>query len=426
MGPPVDLWLHPKLAGLFAALDHEGISWCVLRGERDLLVPAGDVDLLVERRDFSRMRDVAEGLGFTRVPAWGYGSHAFFLTYEPSDDMWIKLDVVTELAFGPGFSLATGAETGCLARRRHVRGVPVLKEGDAFWALLLHRLLDKRGEPEPRDTDRLRELLPRAMEEGPLVRFVASVCPAGWSTERIVGEVEGGHWTSLSRFAPRLATTWRLRRRAIVRRRIVAHRLSRWSGKWLGISRRRGLGVALLGPDGAGKSTLAAGIERSFHFSTRYVYMGLYQNVATRPARMGVPGLGLASALATQWARWLRGAYHRRRGRLVLFDRYSYDALLPGRRGQSRRIKARRWLLAHACPPPDLVVVLDAPGEVLFARKGEHDVAILEREREAYRALLPRLPRAVAVDTARDPEQVLPEVTAAIWRGYVRRWRRRK
>jgi thymidylate kinase len=409
--------LHPTLAALFAALDREGVGWCVLRGETDLLAPAGDVDLLVASEDLPRMQKGAEALGFARLPAWGYGSHAFFLTYDASRDLWIKLDVVTELAFGPGFSLATGVETECLGRRRRARGIPLLLDADAFWALLLHELLDKEGAVAPGAAARLDELALGPVSDGPLARFVESVCPPGWSAERIVAEVERGDWAALAGLAPRLAAAWRRRRGTDVRRRTIANGFWRWAGKGLRLSRRRGLGVALLGPDGAGKSTLAAELERSSYFPVRSVYMGLYQQPLR--SRVGLPG-----RLGTQWARWLEGAYHRRRGRLVLFDRYSYEALVPNRFRHSRRGRARRWLLGHSCPPPDLVVLLDAPGELLYARKGEHDVALLETQRAAYRALVARLPRAVVVDASRDVEAVRPEVTAAIWGEYVRRWNR--
>jgi thymidylate kinase len=416
--------LHPELAVLFGAFDREGLSWCVLRGETELIAPAGDVDLLVADGDRPRMGRIAQDLGFARVPAWGYGSHAFFLKYEESGGIWIKLDVVTELAFGPGFSLATGAEMDCLAQRQRVQGIPVPADADAFWALLLHRLLDKKGAVGARDAHRLAELAGAVGGDGPLVRFVDSVCPPGWSAERMVGEVERGNWNGLAQLAPSLVAVWRQRRRTDVSRRMIANSLRGWLGKWLGLSRRRGLGVALLGPDGAGKSTLASEIERSFYFPVRSVYMGLYQNHSERRGGMGIPGVRLAAHLATQGTRWVRGAYYRRRGRLVLFDRYSYDAMLPARNPQSRRIRLHRWLLARSCPPPDLVVLLDAPGEVLYARKGEHNTALLERQREAYRALVSRLPNAFVVDASRDPGRIRAEVTAVIWREYVRRWNR--
>jgi thymidylate kinase len=411
---------------LFGAFDRQQIKWCVLRGEADLLAPADDVDVLVAPGDLPRMRWVARGLGFARVPAWGYGSHTFLLTYDATSDFWIKLDVVTELAFGPLFSLATGAEAGCLTRRQYVGGIPLLADSDAFWALLLHVLLDKRGAAKARDATRLAELAPSADKAGSLARLVDSACPVGWSAHRILVEVRRGDWTTLTHFAPRLAAGWSQQRRTWVRRRMIFGRFWRWSGKWLVLSRRRGLGVALLGPDGSGKSTLTAGIEKSFYFPVRSMYMGPYQDSSRQLATLGIPGLGLAHRISGQWARWLKAAYQQRRGRLFLFDRYSYDALLPARRGQSGRIRAHRWLLAHSCPPPDLVVLLDAPGELLYARKGELSVALLEREREAYCALLPRLRRPFVVDASRDAERVRKEVTGIIWHEYARRWSRRE
>ena len=57
------------------------------------------------------------------------------------------------------------------------------------------------------------------------------------------------------------------------------------------------------------------------------IYMGLYQAAAQR-RRSPVPGLGLRRP-ARPRSRWLAGLWHRLRGRLVLFDRYTYDARLP-------------------------------------------------------------------------------------------------
>lgn len=414
--------VHPRLAALAAALDHEGARWCLLRGETDLLAPAGDVDLLVHPEDFARLRRLAVGLGFAPLPAWGYGSHAFFLTYDASGDLWLKLDVVTELAFGPAFSLATGAEREVLTRRRYVNGVPVPAPDDAFWALLLHELLDKQGPVGRDEAARLAELAREGGEEGPLARLVQRLCPPEWSAEGISSAVERGDWASLAGLAPRLAAAWRRHASADVRTRLFAAALARRTRKWLRFGRRRGLGVALLGPDGAGKSTVATEVGRSFYFPVRSVYMGLYQRPPGPVPARAAPRGGLPRRLARQWGRWLEGAYHRRRGRLVLFDRYSYEALVPGRNRPSTRGRVRRWLLGHSCPPPDLVVLLDAPAELLYARKGEHDVALLERQREAYRALVTRLPRTAVVDGSRDVDVVRRDVIGAIWNEYARRW----
>ena len=134
---------------------------------------------------------------------------------------------------------------------------------------------------------------------------------------------------------------------------------------------RKGLTVALLGPDGVGKSTLLAGIAASYPVPVRQIYMGMWQGV-------GGPGYTRLHAVAAilkrpfrVWWRVAQGAVHAARGRVVVFDRYTYDALLPIT-GSWRSLKRPYfWVLAHLAPRPDLVLVLDLPGEVAFARKGE-------------------------------------------------------
>jgi hypothetical protein len=71
-----------------------------------------------------------------------------------------------------------------------------------------------------------------------------------------------------------------------------------------------------------------------------------------------------------------------------------------------------------------VLVVLDAPAEVLLARKGEHDVPALEAQRERYRALAERL-GGVLVDAGRDADTVRRDVTALVWRRWTLRWRDR-
>jgi len=175
----------------------------------------------------------------------------------------------------------------------------------------------------------------------------------------------------------------------------------------------------LVGPDGAGKSSLAAALARSFPLAVRTVYM----SPAMTPRRGPSPrGVRLALRIGAQLSRWCRAQALRLRGRLVLFDRYAYDALLPARWPLGPRGRLRRWLLGHACPAPQLLVVLDAPGELLHARTGEHDPAVLEAERRAYLRLARRRARAIVVDATREPDRVRRDVTAAIWAAYRSRW----
>jgi thymidylate kinase len=177
--------------------------------------------------------------------------------------------------------------------------------------------------------------------------------------------------------------------------------------------RRRGLTVALLGPDGVGKSTLVAGLAAASPVPVRTVYMGMWQG-ADRP---GYTRLDAVLAIVVRpfrvWARVLRAAVYVARGHLVVFDRYTYDALLPIT-GSLRWLKRPYfWVLAHLAPRPDLVLVLDLPGEVAFARKGEFSPEGLEAVRQGFLALAPRV-GAEVVDASAPPEQVRADVLARI------------
>jgi thymidylate kinase len=398
------------------ALDRAGVRWCLLRGAEGPDVPGGDVDLLVARDDAARFTGAIAPLGFARLPAWGYGSHRFHLGYDAATDRWLKLDVVTELAFGPWFSLPTPAGAHCLSRRRRRGSAMVLDDGDAFWSLLLHRLLDK-GSVGAAAARLARLARTPGCAESPLAHEVERIAPDSCTPALLLDAVRRAAWTELEAPGPALAAAWRRRHRVASLRRRAIGRLARSAGPFL--RSRRGMTVALVGPDGAGKSSSAAALARSFPLAARTVYM----SPAMPPRRGPAPrGAGLALRIGAQLARWCRGQALRLRGRLVLFDRYAYDALLPARWPLGPRGRLRRWLLGHACPAPQLIVVLDAPGELLHARTGEHDPAVLEAERRAYLHLARGRARAIVIDATREPDRVRRDVTAAIWAAYRARW----
>jgi thymidylate kinase len=59
-------------------------------------------------------------------------------------------------------------------------------------------------------------------------------------------------------------------------------------------------------------------------------------------------------------------------------------------------------------------VYLDAPGEVLLARKGEGSVEALERRRDEYRAIAPLVPDFVEIDATQSVDDVAIQVADAI------------
>jgi thymidylate kinase len=186
----------------------------------------------------------------------------------------------------------------------------------------------------------------------------------------------------------------------------------------------------VVGPDGAGKTTLVSALPGVLGGDTLVVYMGVNRDSRThalpsmRWAQRRVPAVAPARLrrlltrvhlLLDQAYRVGVGARARRRGRIVIFDRYVYDAevdaAVEGRDRREQRLL--RWI-RRRFPAPDLVLVLDAPGEVLFTRKGEHDVERLECLRGAYAVIAGDVPASTLIDVRQDATAVLSDAVAAI------------
>ena len=412
--------LHPVLEIVFRAFEEADIRWCLLRIPASWTAPEGDVDLLIDPVHMENVREILQALEFVPLPAGIRSFHTHFLRYHRPTDCWIWLDIVTALAFGPFSMLQTRAEAACLARRQRHEAGAVLAPEDAFWALLLHCLLDKGG-IAPHHRIRLRELVEAACTDGPLAQVVAASCPPGWTLERMVECVSLGDWATVEPLAPSLTTTWLRRHSITVLQTLLQQGLWR-ADRLVKRFRRRGLSVALLGPDGAGKSTLAAAIQNSFIFPVRIVYMGLTGGFLPHVARLRVPGLVLLGRLLVFWSRYFIAQYHTMCGRLVVFDRYIYDAAVPHPERLTWLRRASRWVDGHACPGPDLVFVLNAPGEVMYERKRSYSPEQLEDWRRHYLALPQRIPQLAIVDTTQPQDAVRTEVVHRIWQQYAARW----
>jgi hypothetical protein len=147
----------------------------------------------------------------------------------------------------------------------------------------------------------------------------------------------------------------------------------------------------------------------------RTVYMGLWQKSKWDGRLSAVPGGRLLQRTIRIVRSNLSVRRHQLRGRLVLLDRFAQDALLPGGVDTSRGGRLNQWLSLRLSPRTDLHLLLDATGEVMFARKGEHTPELLEERRQAYLRLVPELGATAVLDAARPADEVAGSALAAIW-----------
>ncbi len=244
----------------------------------------------------------------------------------------------------------------------------------------------------------------------------------GDASRLISAAAASGTWDRVREVLPGL-------RRELVRPETIAE-LGGFVRCWLKDGRRRirrwreptGAHVVLLGPDGAGKSSVVAATRSALMPAFWRVAPGHWAPGVFRRARGGStvaaphsrpPRSRLGSlAKAAYWLLDYGLGYYLKirpalaRSTLVLFDRYMLDALVDPRRyryGGPRWALDLVWLLT---PKPDLIILLDAPAEVVRARKQELSVEEIERQRQAYRALVQRLPNGHIVDAARPLDQV--------------------
>ena len=213
----------------------------------------------------------------------------------------------------------------------------------------------------------------------------------------------------------------------------------------------RGLSVALVGPDGAGKSTIAREVARRLPLPAGYLYMGVNLEashvmlpttrlaLALKHRRGGgsdmtarhVAGQGrgplttarslvrIVNWMAEETYRQILAARIRRRGAIAVLDRdffcdYYGSTIAEPSTGRPIDVRLHGFVLRRWYRRPDLTILLDAPADVLLARKGQDTIEGLERRRQEYLSLAAVLPAFRTVDATRPLDDVTDEVVACV------------
>lgn len=238
--------------------------------------------------------------------------------------------------------------------------------------------------------------------------------------------------------------------------------------------------VSLIGPDGVGKTTIAKEMEASFPLPVKYLYMGINagssnymlpttrwwknRNIKRKASEGATKGkdaktqssndlsinlarhrklaggqrlithgrkvvmsirksLGFINRILEEGYRQLIAYSYARRGYIVIFDRhftydyYHYDLQSQNRDWSSTR-KMHGFFVKHMFPKPDLVICLDAPGEVVFQRKGEFSPEVLESKRAQYLRLKTVVKNFIVVNADRKLKLVVQDVSDLIYQFY--------
>jgi thymidylate kinase len=188
------------------------------------------------------------------------------------------------------------------------------------------------------------------------------------------------------------------------------------------------LKIVILGPDGAGKSSVIHEVMDKLNRGDRVVKMRHLKPRLAFPQHV-VPGAividphskpprsaltSLAKIFVWLMEEWYVNLLQDKKETLLICDRYYHDLLVDPKR---YRYGGPRWaarMIGALMPRPDLWMLLDAPTEVLRERKQEVPPEETTRQRQAYLAFVRSQRNHVIIDASQSLHKVISDVENAI------------
>jgi len=133
-----------------------------------------------------------------------------------------------------------------------------------------------------------------------------------------------------------------------------------------------------------------------------------------KPPRSAV--LSLAKILVWLMEEWYASLFKDSNEQLLICDRYYHDLLVDPKRYRYGGPMWVAWLVGKLMPQPKLWVLLDAPAEVLQARKQEVPAKETARQRQAYLKFVRKQREHVIVEASQSLDSVIADVEYAITR----------
>lgn len=430
----------------FKALDEASILWAVAHGWEGLPTYARhDVDLIIPKRQLKQtvaiLKSMAQETGWINYCHFKASNlHSYWILLPGEEISYFQVDIFTESSLRgiPFFSTKEPLKK----RWRNDAGIWCMPYSYSGASVLIKELVaNSKLEREARHRQVSDGLL---KDRGNFISLLSEAFNGDRALiDEIVTAIERKDWDSLASLSPR------------IRKRVMRVRFSNLWGIVVYVSDNIRLRmfpflrpfVALVGPDGCGKTTIADAIVKHFdhrplcglmrihsHFPNalrlRDIYravMGLFGKKIefAKEPEPGTKGMGMLPPLgkARSMLYVLYYGISLALGRISLFrwrtfsglllaDRYYYDYYYM--RGHMNCPKWWKDLVGWIVPKPDMVFVLERPAEDIYRQKPELDVEEIKRQQQSIRVCLGNDRRVRFIDASKGIEQTIGLVNREI------------
>ena len=444
---------HPEvietfLTPFFKALDNANVEWAVAHGWEGLPTYARhDVDLIIPKRQLKRsvviLKRVAQETGWINYCHFKASNlHSYWILLPGEEISYFQIDIFTESSLRgiPFFSTK-----GSLKKRwRNDAGIWCMPYSYSGASVLIKELVaNSRLEREARH---------RQVSDGiekDKENFISLLLEAFNGDKELVDEtvvvIEGKDWDALARLSSR------------IRKRVMRVRPSNLWGIGVYVFDNIRLRVfpflrpfvALVGPDGCGKTTIADAITEYFDHRPLCGLMRIHSNFPNairlrdiyklvmrlfgkkvdfaKDPEPGTRGMGMRPPLGRARSMlyvlyygislafgWMSLFRWRTFSGLLIADRYYYDYYYM--RGHMNCPKWWKDMVGLIVPKPDLVFVLERDAEDIYRQKPELEVDEIRRQQIAIRNVLTGKENARFIDAGKGKVATIKAVECEIER----------